>query len=946
MHDKPVLDALKILPAKSYGTSILSYLLLISILITSFPAEANFWDVLWGCITHPCNCGGGERIEQWNGTTYDRGLENNICPPWNKEGGRDDHTCIVQYDYPGIFSPWYLQYCAEETPESTYFDPKIRLRAQECNSFACWPLTKTLNWDGECAVWPTPWGLPLLRICARIAVPADPNKGLPADPGYTFRQHLNWEGALVADIPSIGVDNQPIYNDGPKLCAYRDPSMLDVISVGGINVDLMDWNPTRQILHKTKELHPIAKVILTFVNFVTQTGQSLLQMIGTLLDMLGGVVIPGLDIFKPIFEFLGTIIQLFGDVIAAIIKEFGQLNRVVDDYKFGCVNIPIGPMPPPFCPKIQSFVPMASVQSVCPLGTNGMPVTSSEDTPCVVSKLVNNSIRNTIRLGFDIFVPLCANNEDPTQTDKCVTLTSSGPFESASTMHAVSARRDNIQKCPSSGAPCVNTKINFVCDVSQNGCEDGFRVVYGTEAGSKLSASNYFYDFVDSKNTIAMVDCSGSQSVNCQKIWGINTGQYIDITLTFPQIQNPGDLSPLTQTFSLNDSNGTSRSFTAVIVRTSTFNTNASFTQSPNQICVFENGTDLVGCVDRISAPKPKIYGCSSGISGISCNNTYFEPALIASIEDGTDYTRGAVQALSVQNASSQNYQINLAGYDFTSFVTDQTLITMPFTGSHSINASTLYGNYVDNQAPYDSKGNSTNAVYLSGLEYINNQYIQGGSYVCLQTSNTTDKCPMNPILCVLSNLLNSNIVDCQAFSNKVGTYPGLQLCSSSIDMGTCTQKDSIAGKSGGSGITIYQCGTAGYCYTNSSNVEVCKSSLSPVDRYIPSSSLGNTLSDSQYFNLNDASGPGYTYDKSLYSLRDKTALELNLCTTIPQPSCSATTEANVAWPAAQVGQTVTGTCVTGTTPSSAQALQRTCASDANSRSVSFTPLPNGVSCQ
>jgi hypothetical protein len=204
----------------------------------------------------------------------------------------------------------------------------------------------------------------------------------------------------------------------------------------------------------------------------------------------------------------------------------------------------------------------------------------------------------------------------------------------------------------------------------------------------------------------------------------------------------------------------------------------------------------------------------------------------------------------------------------------------------------------------------------------------------------------MNPILCVLSNLLNSNIVDCQAFSNKVGTYPGLQLCSSSIDMGTCTQKDSIAGKSGGSGITIYQCGTAGYCYTNSSNVEVCKSSLSPVDRYIPSSSLGNTLSDSQYFNLNDASGPGYTYDKSLYSLRDKTALELNLCTTIPQPSCSATTEANVAWPAAQVGQTVTGTCVTGTTPSSAQALQRTCASDANSRSVSFTPLPNGVSCQ
>ena len=150
--------------------------------------------MLTGCITNPCNCGMGKQIEPWHGGDIDKGDKNLICPPWNKNGGRDGHNCLANTAYPTVFVPWHLVHCAESTPESSYFSPRIGIRNQTCNAVACWTMSKTLNWDGECLIWPSPYALPLLRICARVALPDNAKTNTPANPGYTYGKHLDFEG--------------------------------------------------------------------------------------------------------------------------------------------------------------------------------------------------------------------------------------------------------------------------------------------------------------------------------------------------------------------------------------------------------------------------------------------------------------------------------------------------------------------------------------------------------------------------------------------------------------------------------------------------------------------------------------------------------------------------------------------------------------------------------
>lgn len=930
---------------------------------------ASFWDVLDGCLTNPCNCGLGTRYEKWNGQTLDKGPQNLYCPPWNKEGGRYDNTCLANTPYPTIFVPWYLAHCAESTTESTFFSPKIRIRNQSCNLFGCWTLTKTLNWDGECVIWPTGYALPLLRICARVASPANSDTKTPEDLGYTNGKHLNFEGFEEDDDVLIGVDGQLITLEKPKLCAYRDPSILDFLSQGitldGIDIpDLMDFNPLKQPLHKTKDLSIIAKIILFIIDSLDKLAQGLVQMLNSLFDLILPTVDGiSLNIFQPIFDLLSAIIELFADILKIVIEEYGQLNRLVSNYKFGCVELPLGPFPPPYCPTLAPFKPNPTTQSVCPLGTNGIPVTSTLENLCVVSKLKNNFIRNTIRTTFDYFIPLCMNGEDPTKTDKCVTLSNIGLFNSASALHTATARRDTIKPCSSSSSstPCVNTSIPFSCSVTANGCEDGFRVVYAEKIGETSMPSNYFRD--------DLPDCGTStNNIGCQRIWGINIGEFLDVSLLFPNVQSANDISNLTKTFSMKDTSNTTRNFTGLIPRKSYFDTISQLQLEPDQVCVFENNL-LVGCETRMKVELPKAYSCNF-MSGFSCTSSYFIPKFVALMESGTDYTGAIVAPLSV-NGTTASSKINLAGYDFGSFVTDDTFIQKPFSGSHSINPSSIYGTYKNNAAPYNSSGVSTNATYLYGLEYVNDKYIQGGKRVCL-IPNSKPRCPLDVTNCVLTNLLNKNIVNCGDFINKGVKYPNLRLCT--IADTSCSAIDSLAGINGGNGITINKCGTTvlpTYCYTNNANVSICNISTNPTDRFDPAASLGYSLSANDYYNgvsyttsgasLATAAANSTTtnpspllstpYDSSLYGLRDKTAVELNLCIAIPQPTCSAITtpsasDGNATWNEASVGTESTGTCLPNLSLNSdLNPLKRYCLSDAQTQTVKFDTLDANVKC-
>lgn len=879
------------------------------ILLLSFwsvDCYASFWDTLGSaistCVNNVCNCGGGDVTEHWNDVTMRTVPTDQNCPPYNRS--RPDNTCLVQasYNYPASvgtsnYNPSYLNYCAEDTPENLFTGPKIRLRSQACNSFACWTLVQSLSWDGECLEWPTPWGLPLLRICARVANPADTTIGASADPGYTEGTHLDSQGQVVADPVIIGSDGLQVTLTPPKLCAYRDPSLFDFDGSG----DVFDYNPVKQPFHNTGGINPIAQILI----FLLQNSQS-----GTLSDNWSSAVSNSNNKLAGFVEFIGDVMKYIGNSFASLLQQYGQFNRVVSE-NLGCVQIPLGPYPPPYCPTLSAFIPTPITQNICLQNRGGTISSSTSTNLCVVSKLTNNFIRNAIRISYDNLVPLCSNGENPQLTDKCVTLSNAS---AASVFHASSARRDAIKLCSavSGSTPCVNTKIPFSCSVSQNGCEDGFRVVYSVQAGSTYTLSSYFND--------DLLDCNGTTNLNCQQIWGINTGEYIDVPLVFPSQENPANASTaLVSSASIKDTTGQTKSFSAKIVRQLT-QVSGNLSQDPSQICVFNSSGNVIGCQKRGAYTLPIIYDCSTNYNGLSCTNTYFQPAFIAAMTVGSDVTAGAFVPLSVQNTSNTNYSMSLAGYNFSSFVTDNTYIQKPFSGTNSLNSSSIYGTYKNNVAPYDSSGNPTNATYLSGLEYFNDKYIDGGVYACLQQQDLVH-CPSNVQNCVLTKLLNGSTVSRNLTDRQ---YP-LPACGILLN---------------GTGL----CSGDTYDYYMASS---CSSGLCKVDTTLAANKYN------YYYNINGTYGgtAGNAYNNTLYVLRDKTSAEFGLCTSIPQPVCAAVTspgtnDGNATWPQGQIGQQVSGTCPSGWVLANAsKPLLRYCLASAQTQTVAFEPVQSGGGC-
>jgi hypothetical protein len=955
------------------------YYLVFFLLIYSSNSYASFWDEIAKCITNPCNCGFGKIDETWNNTVKRTIYPDSLCPPWNKRDGRDTDNCLVQFNPPGSVIGFYLQHCAERTTESSYFAPKIRIRTQSCNALACWNQSTTLNWDGECVVWPGAYALPLLRICARVAVPAVApthlNKtGTPADPGYTPGKHLNDVGFTEDDKLIIGEDGIQLKFDRPKLCAYSDPGLVNLVSATGVHADLLDWNAGRQPLHKTDELHPLAKVLKFFIGLKSEMSMS--GLLGKLLDMMGDTA--AISTIKEIVKWIGYIFEQrwMYDLAIKIVEALGALNSAVDDYQFGCVELPFGPFPPPYCPQLRKFIITPTTKSVCSKKKEGDLkegdlFVQSSNAPCVVSKLRNNLIHNVVRVSLDNLVPLCKNKENPQETDKCVVINNLGLFSSAQGMHITTAQRDAIKKCSTGDTkPCVNTKINFKCSVTENGCEDGFRIVYAQKIGSHSTPSSYYVD--------DLPDCNSSEAngkTTCQEIWGINIGEFIDVNVAFPEVQGQGSdsLLSLKETFTLKDNSGNDRSFVISIARNTSLDTtlDPAFRRDPKFICVTE-GDQLVGCEKRVTDGY-QILTQKCGVDPkISCpSNSYYTPQFVASIrvldKEGKiiDSTSTVVTPLSVHSTDKQKTEemINLAGYNFTSFMayifngTPAIYTAMPFSGKNSMNPSTIYGNYKDNKLPYDTKGTPiTDAVYLKGLEYINGKYIQGATHGCLQLKDTEKCIPgVNDTNCVLAKLLESDTVDCLKFKEKSTNpeYTNLRICQKADT--NCNKKDSIPGLNGSAGITIYACDKFVHCYTNDrkQDVEVCKVSVDSNNRIDPPPSQGDKINTGQHYtNVLDKETGIPKYDQKTAAIRDKTPQELGFCTLIDVPKCPeistpTSSSGNATWRSTEIGNLALGTCRPGWVlidPN--KPLQRYCLSNATTKTVAFEPLPDGIGCK
>ncbi|RYE06222.1 MAG: hypothetical protein EOP33_03230 [Rickettsiaceae bacterium] len=954
------------------------------------------------CFKDPCNCGSTSlRKEIW-GDVVNSFQSNPNCPPYNRNAGRDDNTCLVApgHPYPSNFTSFYITRCAEQAPDSSYFTPKIRIRNQNCNAFACWSVDTTLNWDGQCVLWGSAYGLPIIRICARIAQAANSENGAPADDGYTQGTHLDFKGQSVDDEKIFDyAGNETITINSPKLCAYNDPSAIDTLSAGGTIdgisfPDLMDMNPLKQPLHKTTQLSIVSRIILLFIKLQANTVDTLISLLEKVFGATSSSSssLPNINIFKPIFESLGKIIQLYFDKIAEFIEKYGGLNAVVNS-SLGCVNIPLGPFPPPFCSSILPYIPIATTQKICDVNVSGSSsdmidhssisvgknsddttnvivapsaptksgyVKSVDSAPCVISTADNNAINNSVRISFDNFIPLCANNENPLQTDKCVVIsrTPSNPNGSftASNMHQSTKYQDMIQRCPSDEGSgfCVqlSESIDTPCDnISGSGCSGGFRIVYAANIGTTSIPSTYYMD--------DMADCNSNNSfsISCQSIWGINSGRFIDVSLKFPE-QN--DQQDLVVSATLGDTNNQGHTFLTKIVRQQITDAKNGFTQNPNQICVTESNTlgyRVVGCEERAAAFETLVENCAPENSPY-CVSSYWVPSFIIKMRsfatplnpNNIYLTADILSPSSVSATSNTKSTINLAGFNFDSFVTDDSLLIKPFTDSHVISKdqSSRYGNYKNNANPTTN----TKSVYLNGLEYYRGSYVEGGKYACANFQ-TIYHCPINQQNCVLAKLVGSDNVDCSSFTQKLQLYPDLVMCYSGMNISD-QPVDSIKGKNGQPAVSIYtvtNSSNPSHCYLSLSNQAICTPSILNSDRISPTpdASIGpmGVLTSDQYYSANLMQN----YDSSVAGLRDKSPLELGRCVEITQPVCPAITtpgpdDGNATWVEGKIGTQSAGTCIANSVPiDPSKPLLRYCLADVKAQKIAFENLDSGVGC-
>lgn len=890
-------------------------LFILILLIPNIAFGRSLWGKIEDCVSNPCtcHCSPDPIIEYWPSvTTQDKTgaitstrTEHKYknycnCPPYKRTKGRSG--CLKQFNVPsgGLVS----NLCAESPGPSlsSYFNPHIRIRGQFCNVAACWTKAITLRYSGECLNWPGPYGLPLKRVCARLALSGDSKSNGLDDDGYTPKVHLDFEGYEQPDEILYDDNGDRVEYNPPKLCAYIDPSIFQPEG----KLDLLDMNPKNQPFHTGSGLSPIAQMMIS----IADAGMSITSVLP--------IILTKMDVPQTFVNSIKALARFGDNTIVSILKQMGQLNKTVSS-RLGCVDVALGPFPPPFCNPLTITVGRPSIERICPTVTSDTGlcsgsatqcvVASREDSPCVNSSVVNNAIQNTLRIGFNKITPICSGTGSYT-TDQCVSL---------SLLSAATAHNSYADIIPSS--LIVNRPA-----LTPGAGQTGFRAVYGTMLAGSIEISGA-YD----PNLPDCLSSNSFSSTQCQIIYGINAGNFVDLSLTFPSLENSYNITTLVVPVPIIvDPAGLARKFSAAITRIEDpsdsgaialgiidSSGSSSPTQTTNQICVFDmdkSPPESVGCVERALAPKPYVFSCNgsnvinTGGVYITCpSNDNNNPAVVVSLTVGASTTAGALYIPSNNITTNSPTQLNLAGNDYTAFVTDTNYNIAPFFTrgpSTSLTANYLYGTYLDSSylptttPPYtvnlSGKVNTNNVKYLYGLEYqdglysgaVSNESIspQYKLFTCIEPASVTP-CPENVKNCVLANLSRNDIVDCATFATlSEESYSPLRKCSSTdrlcwssadkpctattgcpvlrqsslCDAKDCTYLASIPALStapSGIGVNIYSCpadsstgDTASYCYYHPTTNNICQITSDRANRIFPDPTVGDILSESDYY--------------------------------------------------------------------------------------------------
>lgn len=963
-------------------------LLYMAMILSPFSASAyNPCNEIWyvfGTYTFPDHC------ENWNGGTHCR-REGPLCPPWNKT---DRSGCLKQFPLAHEWEIVYNKYCAEASPRNSYFNPTIRVRVQTCN-LGCWSMSDHLSGDGECTVYPGAFGVPTMRLCARIALPAEPATGSPANHGYTYAWHLNHEGAPTLDPIYVGDDGQQVVYARPKVCAYWDPSFFDslanyasflfagaaagaagVMSVAtavaspstvqlfkdsagdnsaadvGMNLlnmlqanlqpDLWDLNPVHQAIHYHEGgVFFVFQLLIQLVKM----GVGMADMMDSLVDALPDGLKYAIMVLSSMYWIMKAFSIIGPEVMVPVLEYLGQFNNVVAQ-ALGCTLISLGPYPPPYCQDIVLPPPRANLTPICRTTTSGIEAANGINK-CVGSTLVNNAIRNSVRVGFRDLKMICPQGVSP--GDSCVRVL---PTLNASSLHTMTNGTDVLNVCNAaqSNLPCVESPTLLQrCAQDPAWCSQGIRIVFGVRAGTRDPVT-----MRDNFDT-TLQSCL-TASGTCQLVWGVNIGNWQDYSLTFPALETGHNTAQLVSpTYSMVDPNGDSFDFKLMIPRANGTIDNVEV-DSSSIFLVDDSIARVYDSVTRADAPRPTVYDCNS--QGVNCTSHHLRPAIVAKIDVGADSTKGALSAEThlspIPLGTLSNHKLNLAGKDFTAFVTDDQYRISPFEDANAINPSTRHGDYINYTPPltFDQQGaiSPASAMYTGGLEYYQNKYVMGGEQICLTgyqfndcfTSNTRENC-------VLVNLSNDDKVRCTDFVNMVfTTYNGIGLCNGA----QVTQYNTIETiqvpkpSSGTLAVTVKgQTASGPFCYDWSGRTtsgKLCDKTQLSSDRQDPSSAFGAVLPAAQFYNYNPQNPP----NAGVFGVRNKNAVEHGMCVDVPDPpSCAAISESGANWAATNMGAQATGTCQLGGVPKGANALQRYCTIDRATLSPAWQPLNANMGC-
>jgi len=648
----------------------------------------------------------------------------------------------------------------------------------------------------------------------------------------------------------------------PQLCAFDDPMFP---------IDWTDYNESLMPYHYNT---PASDLRIDYVNLTQQN--------------INATTTDAPSIAAEIPAAIGNIITGIG--ISILESIHGKANYIVDS-RVGCVPIPLAPGPPPFYSTILKTAPAPIIQEICSYDSiHNTTKPSTVLSPCVLSKEVND--KNTIatpivRVTFSNYLTMCNSSKgaaDAPTVNSCVWLRNIPVDINIVREKIINQRRGFLSECSPSdktnNVPCVE----FPVDINPgSGNYLALFSILGAD-GSPITQNNVGTN----KRIVPVQPWVEPTDSSSPLLWGINLSNTLDVKATYDY--SAGNYADVTD--SIVDDNNKVR--------------NLKLKTTSSQMCLYEvtaNQGDLISACTNVALIPPPVVtpcgvaNCSQGTyTKGSCNSTHLNPALVIGVDkvNTQDANVDAVDLAQCTGAKVprdlrvMNYEFtnprktyNIFGNSFSLFITDEN-----FTDPPATNQGTMLGQYVkDNNDDYNFstaerdggflKGNeyatnqfgpnpngrpAGNAYYKGGLEFYNGQYVKGGKYACLNGYPNTENDGN-----VLAKMITVQI-------------PGAD--------GTMVNQSIVSKKPSD---RIYP----------------------PYDANNPNTRLTLSYSDLTPENIKNQ-GYDVAITNGTYGTRPKTALELGLCVSVPEPQkCPNASMGNANFPTSALGK-VYGTCAPG----------------------------------